>query len=107
MNGQINQKNGSIKPVVSRLRHAFAWRSPNQRLASIVGGLLLIVTGNLVSTVYWDVFSVIFSGFPWLGRMIPWAIAALVGVSTDIVMNKLLDRFRPRGKYWPERENPG
>jgi hypothetical protein len=107
MSGQIDRKNGSLNRALSRLRRAFTWTSPNQRVASIVGSLLLIISGNLASTVYWDVFSALIPNFPWLGRMVPWAIAAFLGFSTEKVIQKLLDRFRPRGKHWPEQEDPG
>ena len=106
MSGPINRKNRSLGDVVSRIRHAFTWTSPNQRSASIMGSLLLIISGTLVSTVYWDVFSALIPSLPWLGRMLPWAIAALLGFSTERVVQKLLDRFRPSGRYWPDREKP-
>jgi hypothetical protein len=105
MNDQSNRKSKLPERIVSWPRQAFAWKSPNQRLASIAGGLVLIITGNLVSTVYWDVFSALIPGLPWLGRMVPWAIATILGISTDLIAKKLLDRFRPKGKHWPDQKS--
>lgn len=105
MSNQVDRGNRLLPNVASWLRRTFAWSSPNQQLASIVGSLVLFICGNLVSTIYWDVFSVLFSGSPWLGRTIPWVIAVILGISTDMIVKKLLDHVRPRGKYWPDRED--
>jgi hypothetical protein len=105
--GQIERKSRLPKRIASWFRQTSAWGSPNQRLASIVGSLVMLVSWSLMYIAYWDVLPALFPGLPWLGEVVSWAIAAALGISTDIVTKKLLDRFRPRGKVWPERGNQG
>jgi hypothetical protein len=104
MSNQMGARDRLCKRVVRRLRQALVWESPNQRLASIAGGLALLAFGNLVSAVYWDSLSALLPRLPWLGQMVPWVIAVILGISTDMAARKFLDRFWPKGKRWPNRE---
>lgn len=103
MNDQIDRKNSSSKRIARWFHLVFVWESPNQRLASIVGEGVLIITGTLIM-VYWDVFSALFPGLPWLGQLVPWVIPAILGFLTDIVARKLLNRFKAGSRHWPEQE---
>lgn len=79
------------------LRRVFTWKSPNHRISSIVGGITLVFTGNLLST-YWDHFAVLVPDLPFLGGLTPWIIAGVLGWVVDIFLNKFLDKIKPEGR---------
>lgn len=95
---RIDSEHRLPKRVASWLRRSFTAASPNQRLASMMGTSVLILSGCLIITGYWDVLPTLFPGLPWLGELVAWVIAGALGFMTEMVMTKLLDRFRPSGK---------
>jgi len=104
MGNQIDRQNGS--PTTQWQLGYKPFKSPNHRLASLMGVLVFSISLLLTGTMYGEIFAALFRS-PWIGDVIIWAVAATLGGLAKIFIGKILDRFRPAGKLWPSQENYG
>jgi len=101
MDNQADRQSG-LPTTQWQLGHK-PYKSPNHRLASLVGVLTFSIILLLIGTACEEAFSALFQS-SWIGDLFIFAIAAILGGLVRILAEKILNRFRPQGRQWPHQQ---